>query len=484
MPAHALGKTMGAISPARKTAFDILTTLEQGHAHSDAMLRTNRVNEQSAADRNLITALVLGVLRWQTLLDARIQELLNKPNAKLDTEVRIALRLGAFQLLYLDRVPAHAAIDESVELTKQAGHSFAARMVNAVLRKLSAAGENRRARNEVEQERAAMEAHPAWLVERWSARYGDTATRALCMHNQEQAVPMFRMVHADAEQELSAAGATLEPGEVLSAARRAVHGDLAEALRTGRVRQQAEGSQLIGEIAAFDTQRLLDLRTILDVCAAPGGKTMILAERNPAARIVACEANEYRLEQLAERLKPLALQVECRHADATRLEYDAEFDRVLADVPCSGTGTLGRNPEIRHRLHAEDLPRQAERQRAILTAALRAARSGGQVVYATCSLEAEENEEVVAAVLKGRFDVRIVSLSERIAAMHAAGLVTDEGARRLRGCMTPEGYLRLLPGVLHTDGFFVALMEKLPAKLAEHLRSQAESGKVTAEQDA
>jgi 16S rRNA (cytosine967-C5)-methyltransferase len=106
------------------------------------------------------------------------------------------------------------------------------------------------------------------------------------------------------------------------------------------------------------------------------------------------------------------------------------------------------------------------------------------VVYATCSLEAEENEEVVAAVLKGRFDVRIVSLSERIAAMHAAGLVTDEGARRLRGCMTPEGYLRLLPGVLHTDGFFVALVEKLPEKLAAHLRSQAESREVAAEQDA
>ncbi len=138
---------------------------------------------------------------------------------------------------------------------------------------------------------------------------------------------------------------------------------------------------------------------ILDACAAPGGKTLILAERNPQARIVACESSPQRLDQLRNRLAAYADRIECRLADATALTEDSVFDLALADVPCSGTGTLGRNPEIRHRLRPEDLARQAERQRAILHAALRAVRPGGRVVYSTCSLEPEENEQVVAAVL-------------------------------------------------------------------------------------
>ena len=128
---------MSAISPARKAAFQILIDVERGQSHSDDLLRGKAVNALSAPDRNLATALVLGVLRWQIRLDHQIQALLKRPNAKLDPEVRIALRLGAFQLLHMDRIPARAAIDESVELAKQAGHRFASGMVNAVLRKLA-----------------------------------------------------------------------------------------------------------------------------------------------------------------------------------------------------------------------------------------------------------------------------------------------------------------------------------------------------------
>src|ERR1017187_4024419 len=128
---------MPAISAARKTAFQILMAVERGHSHSDDLLRGKAVNALSAPDRNLTTTLVLGVLRWQIQLDHQLQALLKRPNAKLDAEILIALRLGAFQLLHLDRIPARAAIDESVELAKQSGHRFASRMVNAVLRTLS-----------------------------------------------------------------------------------------------------------------------------------------------------------------------------------------------------------------------------------------------------------------------------------------------------------------------------------------------------------
>ena len=136
------------------------------------------------------------------------------------------------------------------------------------------------------------------------------------------------------------------------------------------------------------------------------------------------------------------------------------YDLVLADVPCSGTGTLGRNPEIRHRLRLEDLASQADRQRAILRAALRAVCPGGRVVYSTCSMEPEENEEVVAAVLAEVRDTRVLPVRDRIEEMRGEGVLTAGGAENLYGCATPEGYLRLLPGVFGTDGFFIAVLEK------------------------
>ena len=195
---------------------------------------------------------------------------------------------------------------------------------------------------------------------------------------------------------------------------------------------QDEGSQLVGEIAAIAADGP-DPEKILDCCAAPGGKTLILAERNPAAHIVACETSPPRLEQLRERLAGLGDRVECRFADATALTFNSEFDLVLADVPCSGTGTLSRNPEIRHRLRPDDLPRQAERQRAILSSALRAVRPGGRVVYSTCSLEPEENEDVVAAVLAENANARVIPLALVLDALRNRGILSESASEKLRG---------------------------------------------------
>jgi 16S rRNA (cytosine967-C5)-methyltransferase len=298
------------------------------------------------------------------------------------------------------------------------------------------------------------------MVERWADFYGIEAARAICRHGQAQPALTVRIAGADVETELMKAGIYLELGELLAAARTVVSGDVTgtPAFCEGRVRLQDEGSQLVAEIAARGSA--IPMNAILDTCAAPGGKTLILAERNPQARIVACESSSQRLDQLRKRLAAYESRVECRLADATALEEDGVFDLALADVPCSGTGTLGRNPEIRHRLRPEDLPRQAERQRAILAAALRAVRVGGRVVYSTCSLEPEENEQVVAAVLAEGAKARLVSLETRMDALLGEGIVTPSGATRLRDCLTPEGTLRLLPGVFHTDGFFIALVER------------------------
>ncbi len=445
---------MAAVSPARKAAFAVLMAVERGSSHSDDLLRGKGVNSLSTADRNLATALVLGVLRWQIRLDRQLQGLLKRPNARLDPEILIALRLGAFQLLHLDRIPARAAIDESVELAKQAGHRFASGMVNAVLRKLAGASPLCTAEDSAA-ELALAQAHPAWMVERWAGFYGLEAARAICHHGQSQPALSIRIESPSVEAELAEAGVSLAPGELLTAARTVASGDATatEAFREGRARLQDEGSQLVAEVVEHGA-------TILDCCAAPGGKTLILAERNPQGRIVACEASAQRLEQLRKRLAPLESRVECRLADATALTDESAYEAALVDVPCSGTGTLGRNPEIRHRLHLEDLTRQAERQQAILAAALRAVRPGGRVVYSTCSLEPEENEQVIGAVLAQAASARVVSLESRIGEMLGEGVLTAAGAERLRACLTPEGWLRLLPGAFHTDGFFIAMVEK------------------------
>ena len=465
--------------------------VERGSSHSDDLLRGKGVNALSTADRNLTTALVLGVLRWQIRLDHQIHLLLKRPNAKLDPEILIALRLGAFQLLHLDRIPARAAIDESVELAKQSGHRFASRMVNAVLRKLAVApkttekielegGGGFNPRNsstepmralapegslskESAAELALTESHPAWLVERWANFYGLEATQAICRHGQSQPVLSIRLASTAVEAELIEAGIQLSPGEMLTAARTIQSGDVTAtpAFHEGRVRLQDEGSQLIAELACCDCSHSNQkVKSILDACAAPGGKTLFLAERNPQARIVACESSPQRLDQLRQRLIGHADKVECRLADTTALTEDSVFDLALADVPCSGTGTLGRNPEIRHRLRPEDLPRQAERQRAILHSVLRAVRPGGRVLYSTCSLEPDENEQIVAAALAATPNARLISLAPSIEALRSESILSAAGAEQLHRNLTHEGTLRLLPGAFHTDGFFVALIEK------------------------
>ena len=438
---------MAQVSAARQAAFAILMELERGRAHSDTLLRSANVDALADVDRNLATALVLGVLRWQIDLDRRIRPLLTHPNAKLDPEVLIALRLGAFQLLHMDRIPARAAVDESVELTRQAGHKFASRMVNAVLRKIATA--------KPDAADDPRKAQPAWMVERWTDFYGEDATGAICRSGLEQPASCVRLYADAVETALADEGIQLAPGEFLTAARRVTSGDVtkAAALLAGRVRIQDEGSQLIAELVPRG-------RSILDCCAAPGGKTLILAERNPDARIVACDDSPPRLAELQKRLAPLGERLQCRLADAAQLNDDAAFDVVLADVPCSGTGTLGRNPEIRHRLLPEDLPRQAARQKAILQSALRAVRLGGSVLYSTCSLEPEENEEVIEAVLSESPSARLVPLQSRIEELRSEAILTPSGAERLLPCVTDHGHLRLIPGLFHTDGFFAALIEK------------------------
>ena len=459
------GPRDGGVAPARRISYRILLQIATTDAHSDDLLQSPDVDALSAQDRALTTMLVLGTLRWQLALDARIRDLLARPEAKLSAEAATALRMGAYQLLYLDRVPAHAVIHDAVELVKHGEERGAAGMVNAVLRKVQRtalsvqrSGAGRPGGGASRGINLAQSAHPAWMVERWVRRYGTGAAGAICRWDQEPANTALRV---DSKAEFD--DLETEPGYFLAAARHVVRGDIAKsaAVREGRARIQDEASQLVAEVLAVQAAGEGDptLR-VLDLCAAPGGKTAILAERLPEAEIMAVDVSRTRLDTMRKRMpEPLAGRIRFEAADATKMELQPEWDRILCDVPCSGTGTMARNPEIRLRVTEADLGRQHARQVAILRAGLRGLKVGGRLVYSSCSLEREENEAVVAEVLGAVQGFAVVAVAAILDQLAERGVVTAEGRERLRSA-TEGDFLRTLPGVHPCDGFFAAVIER------------------------
>ena len=425
--------------------------VERGRAHSDDLLHTPRAEALSRQDRDLMTQLVLGSLRWERVLDREIAARLAKPDAEMHLGVIVALRLGAYQLLFLDRVPAHAAIGESVELAKQVDGQYAAGMVNAVLRRMA---REQAAGRVIDRSPAA--AHPEWMVARWGARFGLEAAAAICVYDQAPAPVTLRLLHPGAEASLAAAGVVLAPGEFLGAARRVVSGDVsgAAALASGWARIQDEASQLVGELAALSDARA---PRVLDACAAPGGKTAILLERMSDAQVSAMDLSETRLRMMRRRM-PAEERLLTLVGDAAMLTPEPAYDAILCDVPCSGTGTLARNPEIRQRLQLDSFERQQERQVAILSAALGALKPGGRLVYSTCSLEAEENEQVVEQALSNRSNYKLQKMEDELLALAAEGRVSAEGLAHLRSTALSGSYLRTVPGVHGCDGFFAAVI--------------------------
>jgi 16S rRNA (cytosine967-C5)-methyltransferase len=433
--------------------------LGEGKGHSDELLcgadSGARTETLGPEDRNLTTALVMGVLRWQIALDAHLRKLLARPDQRLAEPVALALRMGAFQILHMDRIPAHAVLNESVEMCRAAGQAHAAGMVNAVLRKLAAeksTSQNRDVGHTAHETTAVFAerlGHPLWLVERWVAAYGREAALAICEYDQHE--PGRGAIFPEAD------GAAAWPA-----------GEGAP--------QMDDGSRLVAELAAAAIPASTPAARVWDCCAAPGGKTLVLALRlNPhlkgemwgthGAEILATDASAKRLGQMAARLRlyAYAQQVSCAIEDATNMvlatAQNAKFDLILCDVPCSGTGTLARNPEIRLRLQPDDLARQSARQRAILRGALRRLAPGGRLVYSTCSLEPEENELVVEAVAPGA-GVRRLSIEPLIARLADTGVLRQEAGARLIGTAVKDGALRTLPGVHGCDGFFAVVLER------------------------
>src|SRR6202049_700126 len=442
------------ISPARIAAFEILLRVEREDSYASELLHASHYSKLSIADHGLATDLVMGVLRWRSLLDKQIAQHSSQKLSRLDPEVLTSLRLGAYQLLFLDRVPERAAVHESVELVKRARKRSAVPFANAVLRKFAGVargqtGASAIAKATTSTELATSSAHPIWLVERWIQQFGFEAAKQTCTYDQQIAETAVSVIDPKITDELRSQKIQLAPGRLLTSAYRVVAGDVTgtRAFREGRLVIQDEASQLVSLLVGQGA-------SILDCCAAPGGKTRTLAERNPNASIVAMELHPQRAPTL--RRLVTANNVHVIAADARNLPTSALFDRVLVDVPCSGTGTLARNPEIKWRLKLEDLADLQARPLAILQAAMQRVSPGGRIVYSTCSLETEENSAVVEKAMSVDNSFRVLECRVELEQLWSQGELRWENLKSL----TSGPYLRTIPGVHPCDGFFAAILQK------------------------
>jgi 16S rRNA (cytosine967-C5)-methyltransferase len=446
------------VSPARAAAFDILLRVERESSYASELLHSAAYQQLSTPDHALATELVMGVLRWRSRLDDEIATASSQPLAKVDLEILLALRIGLYQFRWLDRVPHRAALNESVELVKRARKRSAAPFVNAVLRKLSvAARQPAQPETLVSTEALARAyAHPLWLVERWTQAFGLPNAHKTCQLDQSVPTTTIRLRAPAAETQIIQGGIKLAPGSLLKSARRVEAGDVTrtQAFRTSQITIQDEASQLIAALVGTGSR-------ILDCCAAPGGKTFAIADRNPTSSITAVELHSHRArlmqKMLPEQSPNSAARIQIITADVQHLPLTLPFDRVLADVPCSGTGTLARNPEIKWRLNPTDLADLNQRQSAILRSALTQVSPGGRLIYSTCSLEKEENENVVEQALAENKSFRLLDCRTELDRLKSDGeLVLPDPAT-----LTNGPYLRTIPGVHPCDGFFAAILERI-----------------------
>jgi 16S rRNA (cytosine967-C5)-methyltransferase len=444
------------VSPARAAAFDILLRVEEQDAYASELLHSEPCADLSTLDQSLATELVMGVLRWRSAIDDALAAVSVQSLARLDPEVLTALRLGAYQLGWLDRVPARAAIYESVELVKRERKRSAAPFANAILRKLADRPEQIHGHEQTlwaaadPQSIAKTSAHPLWLVERWTAQFGAEISARVAAFDQEHPVTAIRLRDPSAEPALRAEGIEVAPGSLLVSARRVSAGDITKtkAYADGRIAIQDEASQLVAVLVGRGSR-------ILDCCAAPGGKTWSIADRNPDATVVAVELHARRAELVRKRVA--AANVQVITGDIRELPTGDLFDRVLVDVPCSGTGTIARNPEIKWRLRQEDLSDLHPRQVDILRAAAQHLSPGGLLVYSTCSLEREEDEQVVSEVLATDSSLLVQDANAQLDRLRQS----DELAPHFSPASIVRGaYIRTIPGVQPTDGFFVAILQK------------------------
>jgi 16S rRNA (cytosine967-C5)-methyltransferase len=440
------------IAPARLAAYEVLRAVSARTSDLPAALVRVRTRLDDERDRALAGEISTGTLRWQGAFDAIIAAYARRPLDRLDPEVLDILRLTLFQLLHLDRVPASAAVNDAVQMVRKIGKSSAAAFVNALLRRASrerdrlplpprVAGDAGGELDYLEQTLS----HPRWLVDRWRSRYGFTAAESWCRFDNTPApltlrANTLRTSRADLAAALRQAGIETEPTRFAPGGLIVTHGNpLAPPFaRHGLFAVQDEASQLVGELCGASPGE-----RVLDVCAAPGGKTLTMAAAmKDRGMVVASDVRARRVRLLADTVRTAgAACVRVVQANAAEpLPFAPVFDRVLIDAPCSGLGTLRRDPDIKWRRSDQEFESLSALQGRILSSAAAVVRPGGTLLYATCSAEPEEDEEVVARFLETHPDFR------------AAALIAPDHPELINSA----GHLRTLPFRDGLEGFFAA----------------------------
>lgn len=446
-------------APARAAAFRALSAIASNHRDLPTALVESRRQLEDERDRSLAAAIVHGTLRWQRACDYLIGRVSTRSIGALDQSVLIILRLSLYQILHLDRVPAAAVVDDAVNLARAAGKTSAAGFVNAVLRStLRQRGSlpfPQRPADPGDRESATAYlgitwSHPDWLVERWFDRFGFERTEKWVQFNNDPApltlsVNRLRATRDEVRSALSDEGIETDETAVSPYGLRVVAGN--------PLRQRAHDLFLVQDESSQLVPLAVDARAgdrTLDLCAAPGGKTVIMsADMGDTGVLVACDVRTRRVALLRETLR----RAGCDRArvihvpTAGALPFAETFDRVLVDAPCSGLGTVRRDPDIKWRRHAQDLPAMADRQLTLLQRASVVVRPGGRLVYATCSSEPDENEMIVDRFLASETGFRLVDLRR-------------DGRAELAPVLDDRGMLRTLPFEHGLEAFFAAALQR------------------------
>jgi 16S rRNA (cytosine967-C5)-methyltransferase len=439
----------------REAALEILISIEKNQAYSNLLL--NKVIEKhsfSRKDAGLLTEIVYGTIQHRDTLDFYLKPFIKKQN-KLQQWVSILLRLSVYQMIYLDRVPVHAVIYEAVEIGKKRGHKGIASMVNGVLRTIQREGVPKLEDIKDPIERLALEtSHPLWLVKRWVSQYGYEETKKMCKINlqppeQTARTNSNRLSRDTLMERLKSEGFQVEKGTVSPYAVKSLKGNLAhsQAFAEGLLTIQDESSMLVADALGVE-----EGNQVLDCCAAPGGKTTHIAELlHNTGMVVSLDLHEHKVKLIQEQVERLSLSnVTTKVMDSrnVHLHFQEEsFEKILVDAPCSGFGVIRRKPDIKYAKNEDDITNLANIQLSILNAAAPLLKKGGTLVYSTCTIDKEENEDVVNAFLQSHPDfTRDITLIERM----------PEPVKPF----VQNGQVQILPHYFGSDGFYIASLRK------------------------
>ncbi len=438
---------------AREKALKILAQVHQQGAYANvALAKELRQGELTDMDRRFVTELVYGAVKAGDTLDWVIKKYLKLPWRKVDSLIQEILRLGAYQLLYMDKVPASAACNESVELTKKYANQGAAKFVNGVLRTMVRQPEKGKfpeGQGNATVQLALTEQHPEWLVRRWIKEFGYDEAKELCQFNNCQAPVSIRTntlktSPSELMLQLTSLGVDavrsryVDEGFVLES-----HGslDALVPLQEGYCQVQDESSMLVAHVVDPQPGDF-----VLDVCSAPGGKTTHMAAlMEDRGRIVACDIYDHKLQRVMDNAHRLGIHIiEPKLKDAREIheEFAGKADRVLVDAPCSGLGVLRRKPDSRWRKTPELLKELPQLQLEILESASACVKEGGTLVYSTCTIAHEENQDVVRTFLAKHPEFALENTGERLPVPR------------------PDEMVQLYPQRDGTDGFFIACMRR------------------------